>query len=143
MASKKQKTFGGFSSARDVLKDCNRPEVWTPPSEHPIKTSHKHHTEDENDENNASTAIKSNPSDCTATTNSTAPSDPNRAPVVLLIRGIAYHKENTNSSSNSLLDTVTLQREPENKFDGNAMKVLNGNQKMVGYVAKEQAVSVV
>eukprot|EP01082_Thalassiosira_pseudonana_P010422 g9313.t1 g9313 contig36:316476-318015(+) len=139
MVSKKQKTFGGFSSARDVLKDCNRPEVWTPPSEHPIKTSHKHHTEDENDENNASTAIKSNPSDCTATTNSTAPSDPNRAPVVLLVRGIAYHKENINSSSNSLLDTVTLQREPENKFDGNAMKVLNGNQKMVGYVAKEQA----
>jgi hypothetical protein len=42
-----------------------------------------------------------------------------------------------------MLETVTLQREPENKFDGNAMKVLNGNHKMVGYVAKEQAVSVV
>lgn len=52
----------------------------------------------------------------------------------LKCRGIKYHKENLQS-----LDSITLEREPENEFDTNAICVKNGEGNIVGHIAKEQA----
>ena len=52
----------------------------------------------------------------------------------LKCRGIKYHKENLQS-----LDSITLEREPENEYDTNAICVKNGEGDIVGHIAKEQA----
>nr|MCR5654400.1 HIRAN domain-containing protein [Lachnospiraceae bacterium] len=37
-------------------------------------------------------------------------------------------------------DTLTLQREPENRFDENAILVLDGNKRKLGYVPERDNV---
>ena len=51
------------------------------------------------------------------------------------VRGLQFYKENVQS----IESIITLQRQPENEHDENAIAVYNGTQLQVGHVAKEQA----
>lgn len=62
-----------------------------------------------------------------------------RRTVVVAVRGLAYGDRMANARRLSVADTVGLEREPENPFDANAIRVRLADGAEVGYVAREAA----
>lgn len=62
-----------------------------------------------------------------------------RPTVVVAVRGLAYGDRTANARQLNLDDTVGLQREADNPFDANAIRVLLADGAEVGYVAREAA----
>jgi hypothetical protein len=56
--------------------------------------------------------------------------------ISLIVRGICHYKENVDS-----LGVISAHRQPNNMYDSNAIAVHNGNEKVIGHIAREQAVS--
>lgn len=150
-SSSRSSTFGGFSTAREVLNS-----VRTSVDASEASAAHKKRktyggfstakdvfkrTEryapaasagaDSSSANGEKVALC--PSQNTGTP--TGPSE-NEVKVNLLVRGLCYHKENINS-----LESISLHREPTNLFDTNAIAVHNANGLIIGHVAREMAVS--
>ncbi|KAL9190182.1 hypothetical protein ACHAXT_007393 [Thalassiosira profunda] len=136
----------GFSTARDHLNDTNFKAA---PAGLPMKRSSGFSTAKEYVEGGACDqggglyapnaggnvgAQKSDPTSSRSTKFEGIPSNQNSFAVLLTVRGIKYHKENLES-----LDIITLEREPENVYDANAICAKNGVGNIVGHVAKEQA----
>lgn len=114
-STKKTKTFGGFSSAKDVMKsqNANGAKDGTNPG--------------------ASSAEKMAPPTAGKNKDAVTPNE-NEINIDLLVRGLCYHKENLSS-----LKSISLHREPMNMFDANAIAVKN-DIGVVGHIAREQAV---
>ena len=62
-----------------------------------------------------------------------------RPTVVVAIRGLAYGDRTANARRLSVADIVGLEREPENPFDANAIRVRLADGAEVGYVARDAA----
>lgn len=62
-----------------------------------------------------------------------------RPTVVVAVRGLTYGDRAGNARRLEVGDTVVLQREPDNPFDANAVRVLLADGADVGYVARDAA----
>jgi hypothetical protein len=152
-SSSRSSTFGGFSTAREVLnsvrtsvnaseasaahkkrkmfggfstaKDVFESTERCAPAPAPAAGADSSSASDEK--------MALFPSQNTSTSNE--PNE-NEIKVNLLVRGLCYHKENINS-----LESISLHREPTNLFDTNAIAVHNANGLIIGHVAREMAVS--
>lgn len=58
-----------------------------------------------------------------------------KIPIVFKVAGVSFHKKKVESLSEG--DILTLQRDPDNKYDSNAIKILNSKEEMVGFVPKD------
>ena len=58
-----------------------------------------------------------------------------RTPKVFKVAGVSFHKKNVESLSHG--NILHLELDPENKYDSNAVKVLNDKNEMLGFVPKE------
>ena len=58
-----------------------------------------------------------------------------RIPTIFKVAGVSFHKQKVESLSEG--DILTLQKDPNNKYDSNAIKILNNKEEMVGFVPKE------
>lgn len=58
-----------------------------------------------------------------------------RIPTVFKVAGVSFHKQKVESLTEG--DILTLERDPENKYDSNAVKILNPEGEMIGFVPKE------
>ena len=58
-----------------------------------------------------------------------------RIPTIFKVAGVSFHKQNVESLSEN--DILSLEREPDNKYDKNAIKILNSQGNMIGFVPKE------
>tara|TARA_B100000242_G_C42931632_1_gene432062 strand:- start:536 stop:847 length:312 start_codon:yes stop_codon:yes gene_type:complete len=58
-----------------------------------------------------------------------------RIPTVFKVAGVSFHKQKVESLTEG--DILTLERDPENKYDSNAVKILNSEGEMIGFVPKE------
>ena len=116
-STKKTKTFGGFSSAKDVMKsrNANGAKDGTAPCV-------------------SNGAEKMAPPTAGENKDAVTPNE-NEINIDLLVRGLCYHKENLSS----LKSIISLHREPMNMFDANAIAVKN-DIGVVGHIAREQAV---
>ena len=50
-----------------------------------------------------------------------------RIPTVFKVAGVSFHKQKVESLTEG--DILTLERDPENKYDSNAVKILNQKEK--------------
>ena len=58
-----------------------------------------------------------------------------RIPTVFKVAGVSFHKQKVESLTEG--NILTLERDPENKYDSNAVKILNPEGEMIGFVPKE------
>ena len=58
-----------------------------------------------------------------------------RIPTIFKVAGVSFHKQKVESLSEG--DILTLQKDPNNKYDSNAIKILNSKEEMLGFVPKE------
>ena len=57
-----------------------------------------------------------------------------RIPTVFKVAGVSFHKQKVESLTEG--DILTSERDPENKYDSNAVKILNPEGEMIGFVSK-------
>ena len=58
-----------------------------------------------------------------------------RIPTIFKVAGVSFHKQKVEALSEG--DILTLQKDPNNKYDSNAIKILNNKEEMVGFVPKD------
>ena len=58
-----------------------------------------------------------------------------RIPTIFKVAGVSFHKQKVESLSEG--DILSLERDSENKYDSNAVKILNPEGEMIGFVPKE------
>ena len=58
-----------------------------------------------------------------------------RIPTIFKVSGVSFHKQKVESLSDG--DILSLERDSENKYDSNAVKILNPEGEMIGFVPKE------
>ena len=64
-----------------------------------------------------------------------------RIPTVFKVSGVSFHKQKVEALSEG--DVLSLERDPDNKYDSNAVKILNPEGEMIGFVPKEFNVAIV
>ena len=63
----------------------------------------------------------------------------NRIPTIFKVAGVSFYKKNVNNLSQD--EILNLELESNNKYDSNAIKILNSNKEMIGYIPKEFNIS--
>jgi hypothetical protein len=58
-----------------------------------------------------------------------------RIPTVFKVAGVSFHKQKVESLAEG--EVLSLERDPDNKYDSNAVKILNPEGEMIGFVPKE------
>ena len=58
-----------------------------------------------------------------------------RIHTIFKVAGVSFHKQKVESLSEG--DVLSLERDPDNKYDSNAVKILNPEGEMIGFVPKE------
>lgn len=56
-------------------------------------------------------------------------------PQIFKVSGVSFHKDVVNSLKEN--DILILEKDPQNKYDKNAIKILNSENKMCGFVPKK------
>ena len=59
-------------------------------------------------------------------------------PQIFKVSGVSFCKDIVNQLK--VNDILTMQKDPENKYDKNAIKILNSENKMCGFVPKKYSV---
>ena len=56
-------------------------------------------------------------------------------PQIFKVNGVSFHKEVVDNLKEN--EELKFEKEPDNKYDKNAIKILNSEGKMIGYVPKK------
>ena len=62
-----------------------------------------------------------------------------KIPQFFNLRGVSFYQETINNLKNN--DTLHLEKDPENKYDSNAIKVLDENGNMCGFIPKKYKIN--